>query len=170
MEINKKYKLEKAVSTDSLRPALQNISISRTHAMATNANILAIVPVTMAKDDTPGWLTPDALKLGRKVSPKSEEAMTITLNGKQILPDGTQMARPGNDEQPPDIAGILHSAKMNRKFKFGINVQLLKDLSDAIGSEEVVLELAQADKAILVRPVQSKAGEHGIIMPVRLNP
>ena len=46
MEILKKYKLEKAVSTDSLRTNLQNIYISRRHAMATNGMILVLVPAT----------------------------------------------------------------------------------------------------------------------------
>ena len=70
MEIQRKYKLEKAVSTDDNRPTLTNISITRQHAVATNGSILAIVPVKFEKDDTPGWLSPVALKLARKVAPK----------------------------------------------------------------------------------------------------
>ena len=41
---------------------------------------------------------------------------------------------------------------------------------DALGVEEVMLEFAAADKAILVRPIHSRDGERGLIMPVKLNP
>jgi hypothetical protein len=127
------------------------------------------VPVKFEKDDTAGWLSPDALKLARKVAPKFSDPITIILNGNQVLPDGTQMARP--TEAPPlRLYSILRNAHAKRKIRFGINPGLLKDLADAIGSEEVVLEFAAADKAILVRPIHSRDGERGIIMPVRLNP
>jgi DNA polymerase III sliding clamp (beta) subunit (PCNA family) len=170
MEIYKKVKLEKAVSTDILRTNQHNIHISKRQAMATNGHILAIVPVQSAKGDTDGWLSPDALKLARKVAPKSADPISIGLNGSQVLPDGTQMTRPGNDEQPPEVSGILHSAQANRKFKIGINATLLKDLADALGEELVVLEVGTPESAILVRPIHSKDGERGLIMPVRLNP
>jgi hypothetical protein len=170
MEIYKKYKLEKAVSTDMLRTNQHNIHVSKRQAMATNGHILAIVPVHNAKGDTDGWLSPDALKLARKVAPKSVDPITISLNGSQVLPDGTQMTRPGNDEHPPDISGILHSAQANRKFKIGINASSLKDLAEALGSELIMLEIGTPDSAILVRPIHSKDGERGLIMPVRLNP
>jgi hypothetical protein len=56
MEINKKYKLEKAVSIDPMRESLLNIFITRRHAIATNGHILAIVPVKSDDTDTPGAL------------------------------------------------------------------------------------------------------------------
>lgn len=168
MEIDRKYKLEKAVSKDPNRITLKNIHVSRRHARATNGSILAIVPIESSKNDTSGWLTPDALKLGRKATPNSFGNVRIELNGAQVFTDGTSIPRP-TEEKPPNIFRLLLDAHRNRKVKFGINASYLKDLADAIGTEEVVLEFSKPDKAILVRPQSGKDGAVGLIMPVRIN-
>jgi DNA polymerase III sliding clamp (beta) subunit (PCNA family) len=168
MQIDKRYKLEKAVSKDSSRENLLNVHVTRRHAVATNGHILAIVPVKSEKDDTPGWLTPDALRLARKMAPKGIDNIDIILNGQQILPDGTTMARPNGDVRAPRIFSILRRSHNDRKFKVGINASLLKDLSEAIGAEEIVLEISKPDQAILVKPVRGEDGTAGLIMPVRI--
>jgi hypothetical protein len=71
-----------------------------------------------------------------------------------------------NGDNPPKLYSILRDAQKKRKYKFGINVGLLKDLSDALGTDEVLLELSAPDKAILVRPLKDNAGEKGLIMPI----
>jgi DNA polymerase III sliding clamp (beta) subunit (PCNA family) len=167
MEINKKYKLEKAVSKDPLRENLQNIIIQGKQAFATDGYIMAVVPVKLENGDTPGLMSPDALKLGRKATSKAFDNITIALDGSQKLHDGTVLPRPEGDH-PDRLQSILSDAQKKRKFKFGINVGLLNDLSDAIGANEVVLELSAPDKAILVRPLKNGEGEKGIIMPVRV--
>ena len=50
----------------SNRENLQNIWVSKRHAMATDGKILALVPITFDKDDETGWMTPDALKLAKE--------------------------------------------------------------------------------------------------------
>ena len=167
MEINKKYKLEKAVTKDQMRESLQNIIILQDQAIATDGYILAAVPVKMEDGDTAGLLSPDALKLGRKVMPKGFDEIRIALDGSQKLSDGTVLPRP-EGEQPQRLQSILEDAQKKRKFKFGINPTFLKELSEAIGADEVVLELSAPDKAILVRPFKDNNGEKGIIMPVRI--
>jgi DNA polymerase III sliding clamp (beta) subunit (PCNA family) len=167
MEISKKYNLEKAISTDPHRTQLHNIFITQRHAIATNGHILAIVPVKSEDTDTPGTLSVDALKLGRKVMPKSFDDIQITLDGKLVLQDGTELPRP-EGEKPPRLYGILRDAHKNRKVRFGINVGLLKDLCDAIGTSEIILELNEPEKSILVRPLKDSNGETGLIMPMRI--
>ena len=103
MQIDRKYKIEKAVSTDTLRENLQNVFVSKRHAVATDGKILAIVPVQTDKEDEAGWLTPDALKHARKVSGKGLDSVRIGLNGAQILPDGTVMTRPEEHKPPQDF-------------------------------------------------------------------
>jgi hypothetical protein len=76
MEISRKYKLEKAVSTDPHRTQLHNIFITKHHAMVTNGHILAVVPMKSEDTDVPGLLSPDALKLGRKATSKSFDEIT----------------------------------------------------------------------------------------------
>ena len=167
MEINKKYKLEKAVTKDPLRESLQNIIILHKQAIATDGYILAAVPVKMEDSDTLGLMSPDALKLGRKTTSNAFDNISIALDGSQKLQDGTVLPRPEGDH-PDRLQSILDDAQKKRKYKFGINPTLLKDLSEAIGASEVVLELAAPDKAIFVRPLKNGNGEKGIIMPVRI--
>ena len=168
MQIERKYKLEKCVSTDESRPNLQNICISRRHAMATNGRILAICPVTLQEDDEIGSLSPDALKHARKVSAKGLESIQIVLNGAQVLPDGTIMNRP-EGENPPHIFRILKQAHSDRKYRIGLNASYLKDLSDALGNEELILEIGDPNSAILIRPVHGEQGTVGLIMPIRIH-
>jgi hypothetical protein len=168
MQIERKYKIEKCASTDPSRTNLQNIYISRRHAMSTNGRILAIVPVQVQEDDEIGWLSPDALKHARKVSAKGLDSIQIVLNGAQVLPDGTIMNRP-DGENPPHTFRILRQAFSDRKHRIGINAAYLKDLADALGNEELILEIGDPNSAILVRPVHSESGTVGLIMPIRLN-
>jgi hypothetical protein len=168
MQIERKYRIEKCVSSDPSRTNLQNIYISRRHAMSTNGRILAIVPVQVQEDDEIGWLSPGALKHARKISSKGLDSVHIVLNGAQVLPDGTIMNRP-EGENPPRTFRILKDAHSNRKYRVGINASYLKDLSDALGNEELILEIGDPNSAILVRPVHSESGTVGLLMPIRLN-
>lgn len=169
MNIDKKYRLERCVSTDESRPNLQNIYVSRRHGMATNGHILAVVPVKSCKDDSPGWLTIDALRLARKVMPKGSDDIVITLNGEQILSDGTTLTRPNGENKPPRLYRILKNALSNRTIRVGLNAGYLKDLADGLGTEEIVLEIGNPDTSIAVRPVHNSDGTAGVIMPIRLS-
>ena len=169
MKINRCYKIEKCVSKDPARSSLQNIYVSRRHAMATNGKTLALVPVCSEKNDIPGWLTPDALKHARRVSGKGLEEIHVSLDGEQVLPDGTTMMRPDGEEKPPRIFRILRQAHRDRAYKVGMNPSYLKDLADALGAEEVVMEFGNPDAAILVRPLRGEPGTVGLLMPVKIN-
>jgi len=168
MQIDRKYKIEKAVSTDPTRETLQNVFVSKRHAMATDGKILAIVPVQFEKDDESGVITVEALKHARKVSGKGLDSVRLGLNGAQILPDGTVMKRP-DDRKPPRVFHLLRRAYQGKYYRIGINAGFLKDLADALGSEDLVLECGQPTEAILVRPVRHEEGTVGLIMPIRLN-
>ena len=168
MKIERKYKIEKCVSTDSTRANMTNIFVTKRSAMATDGHKLAVVPVTFESGDTEGWLTPAALAQARKVTPKSMGDVVISLNGAQVLIDGTSIVRP-NEEKPPKTASILENVQKDRKFKIGLNVALLKDLADALGSDELVLSFGSPVSAVMVTPLHSKAGAMGLLMPLRIN-
>jgi len=168
MLIDKKYKLEKVVSKDPAREHLQNIWITRHHAFATNGMILAAIPITADKEDTIGWLSADALKLARKQS--STDDIRIELNGVQQLPDGTTLLRPDDSNTFPKIVPILLRSYRHRKSRVALNARLLKDLADALGTEEVVLELGKSsDEAVLIRSMAKGNEARGLIMPIRMN-
>lgn len=170
MKIDKKYRLEKAVSTDESRTNLTNISITRRHAIACDGRMIAIVPVELGEGDEAGWLSPDALKLARRVNPKGLDTIRIILNGTQELPDGSTIKRPSFDDvHPPKMLQILLQAHRKRTFRIGINASMLKSLSEALGSEEIVLEFGSPTETILVHPVHHEEGVCGVLMPVRLN-
>lgn len=118
--------------------------------------------------DTPGWLSSDALKLARKQS--STDDIRIALNGVQKLPDGTTLLRPGDSNKFPQIAPILMRSTRNRKSNIAINARLLKDLADALGTEEIALEFGKSsDEAVLVRSMSKGNDARGLIMPIRMN-
>jgi hypothetical protein len=167
MIIDKKYRIERAVSTDPERDNLKNVFVSQRHARATNGKLLAIVPITSEKDDTPGWMTPEALKQARKSSSAGLESLRIELNGAQALPDGTILERPDTGH-PPKIFRLLRQAHSGRVFKIGLNAAYLRTLSDALGSEELILECGLPNQAVLVRAVHESNGAIGLIMPVRI--
>jgi DNA polymerase III sliding clamp (beta) subunit (PCNA family) len=168
MNIDKRFKLEKCVSTDPSRVRMQNVHVTRRHAFATNGHILAAVPVESQKDDSEGWLTVDALKLARKVTPKDSDHISIILNGQQILSDGTTLARPETVESFPRVGHLLLQTLRHRTLRIGVNADYLKNLALALGSEEIILEIGKPDTAIAVRPVHDN-GAVGVIMPIRLN-
>ena len=170
MKIDKKYRLEKAVSTDESRENLANISVTRRHAIACDGKMIAIVPVEVDEGDEVGWMTPDALKLARRVNPKGLDTIRIVLNGSQELPDGSTAMRPSFDEvHPPRMLQILLKAHRGRTCRVGINTGMLKQLSEALGTEELILEFGSPSDAILVRPVHQEEGVRGVLMPVRIN-
>jgi len=170
MKIDKKYRLEKAISKDESRENLANISVTRRHAIGCDGKMIAIVPVEFEEGDEAGWLTPDALKLARRVNPKGLDTIRIILNDSQDLPDGSTVKRPNFDEiHPPKMLQILLKAHRGRTFRVGINAGMLKSLSEALGTEELILEFGSPDEAILVRPVHTEEGVRGVLMPVRLN-
>ena len=168
MQFDKRYKIEKAVSTDSDRESLHNVFVSTRHALATDGRILAIVPVTTDGEDEPGSMSPDALKHARKVSGKGLDSIRIGLNGAQILPDGTTMLRP-EKHNPPRVFRLLRRAFTPGSFTIGINASYLKNLADALGSEELVLMCGQPTEAVLVKPIKGNPGTVGLIMPILIN-
>ena len=168
MQIDKCYKIEKAVSTGSSRESLHNVFVSKRHALATDGRILAIVPVSTDGEDEPGWMSPDALKHARKVSGKGLDSIRIGLNGTRILPDGTTMQRPEKNS-PPRVFRLLRRAYKPRSFTIGINASYLKNLADSLGSEEIILSCNTPNEAVLVRPLKSNPGAVGLIMPILIN-
>jgi hypothetical protein len=169
MQIDRSHKIEKCVSTDPNRENLCNIFVTKRHAMATNGTVLVLIPVTTDTQDTPGLMSADALKAGRKVTPARESAIHISLNGSQELKDGTKIPRP-QETKPPRIFHLLRGAHRDRQYKIGLNATMLKTLADALGSEELVLEFGTQTSAILVTPKQSTDGAVGLIMPIRTTP
>jgi len=160
IKIDRRYRLEKAVSKDENRVALQNIKIEGNRAIATDGYILADVPIrNSSKSKKKNILLKS--KSWKKLVAKEKKNYEVELsesdftegsisypNWKKIVPDGS-----------------------SHKFKIGIDARLLYNLSQALGADKVILRIDQSDDrgAILVEPLAAdNNGEEGLIMLVRL--
>jgi hypothetical protein len=168
MQIDRKYRIEKCVSTDSTRTNMLYVYVTKNQAMATNGHMLALVPVKSDTGDTEGWLTPAALIQARKITPKAAGDVVISLNGGQVLIDGTKMVRP-TEEMAPKYDPIVKRAHEGRQFKVGLDAAMLKALADALGSDELVLNFGSPKDAVLVTPMLEEDGVIGLLMPLKIN-
>ena len=159
MQIDKRYKIEKAVSTDSNRESLQNVFVSKRHALATDGQDSG----DRSGHDRRRRRTrlDDSRRIetcAKGVRQRDSIRIRIGLNGAQILPDGTTMQRP-EKHNPPRVFSLLRKAHQGKYFKIGINAAYLKNLADALGSEELVLSCGQPTEAVLVKPLKSDPGQ-----------
>ena len=165
MKINKNCKIELACSTDKQRAAICNpyleIDDKGARMIATNGQILAIVPVDPQEGDKAGLVPVDAIKDARKAKPASLPEATLACNGNVKLLDGRQYPRP--DFAFPNYRAVLPAENRPAKFTVGIDAKLLWELAQAMGTQGVTLEFENELSAIKVRP--SAAGQHGSIKP-----
>jgi DNA polymerase III sliding clamp (beta) subunit (PCNA family) len=166
MNLDNKYQIEKACSTDPTRYVLQNVYITedKKHLIATTGRILAKVPVTIEETDDrgngliPGNVIADARK-------KNKRGPTLlNLNGSFQHLDGVSVPRtaegpfPRTDQVIPKNPVIKHTVTLNP--------ELLLNLAKALGDKErVTLEFQDqsGDPAIIVR----NGDAYGLIMPLR---
>lgn len=171
MKINKHYKLDKAVSTDEMRPILQKIYIDENVAVATDSKIMAIVPVELnEEDERKVMIDADVLTVARAYPPAEGAELNIELaEGKVILenritmPQQLQLLKA--EEMFPDYMSIM--PKGDPKFSVAINIKDLNRLSNAFGCTKLILGVYGNDKPIRVIPMSETSKEIGLCMPFR---
>jgi len=180
MKINKTYKLEKVVSKEPSRAALQQVLVDEKDkvAVATNGKVMAIVPVEL-KD---GWnrfvngvrlLPTEAITKARKIAKKNDLAR-IGLNGGAVLDDGTEI--PTVDHAFPNWRNILpKDANLDGGFSVALDAKLLHDLAEAINDGKdkaqrvVTLHFHKEAPEMSAIKVTTRGGEaYGVIMPCRI--
>jgi hypothetical protein len=180
MKIDRTYKLEKAVSGDELRPAINYILLEDDHAIATNGHILAKVPIER-NGESDGLLNPAAITTARKY--QKSDNLDISMQGNSVTIDEItrgdsrtgnfhivpRLLPSGEGETFPDWKSVVPELK--QVHKVGLNVNNLKALAEAIGADTVVLEMeaGQPHKGIIVRPVAKHNKAEGLLMPCRIN-
>jgi len=165
MKIGNKYKLDKIASNDHVRPAMNHIFIDGNTAVATNGSALAIVPVVIEEGDIGGMLSKDSFIAARKLAKNND--LQIKLNEAEKLIDGTQ--RPRLELSYPDYKAIIpnYSDEETRKIQF--NAKYLFELSQALGSDLITLEIPLSSKKAMLVYNLSLTNEKqvfGLIMPV----
>ena len=164
--------IEKAAGVKDVRHYLTQpyLDVERGAILATNGQILAVVPVDLDEDDTSGHVSIDAIKAARKQAPgsRADKVLSIKANGGLLLQDGQSYPR-GDLGKYPDIDRVIPD-KDKAEHVFSIDATLLKNLAEAIcepGNSQVTLYLNDSNGGIYVEPNQDDSKAHGVIMPCR---
>jgi hypothetical protein len=175
MKINKSHKLESAVSKDDTRCSIMQPFIQGGRAIATDGRILASVPIeTEEGEEVNGMRIPlDAIKAARKSTLKIIPDLSLTLTEKSAsVLSGASFPVPHFDATLPKVADIV-SAKIEKSeatFSVTLDVDLLKKLSEALGTEKVTLIFKDEKSIITVLPSGLENRENksfGLLMPIR---
>lgn len=175
MKIAKIHKLEAACSKDETRPGITQPFIQNGRCIATDGRMLASVPVeTEDNEEVEGKKIPlDALKAARKASGKlwADMPFTFTESHCSIL-GGASFPLHHVDVVSPKVAEIV-SARLEKEeavFSVTLDVDLLKRLSEALGSEKITLNFKDEKSIITVLPSGTENRDNksfGLLMPIR---
>lgn len=171
MELLKKYKLSKIVSKDELQPALNQvyINLKTKKAVATNAHILAEVPIDIENGE-------EAAEASGLISKQAFE----TIVGKRNVQVKENIINfedehdkykfeIHNDNAFPAYQDIF--PKEEPTVRIAIDSTLLHKLAQAMGTKEVILNISGPTKAISVAPLKTGPEEtespRGVIMPIQ---
>ena len=175
MKLAKIHKLESAVSKDDTRPAIMQPFIQGGRAIATDGRMLASVPIeTEEGEEVEGMRIPvDALKAARKATLKLFPDSTLTLTEKSAsVLSGASFPVLHPEVVLPKVAEIV-SAKLEKEeaaFCVTLDIDLLKRLSEALGTEKITLCFKDDKSVITVLPSGLENRDNksfGLLMPIR---
>jgi len=181
-------KIEQCQAKSDVRYFLRDIYLDKQDAdkpvlVATNGNILAVIPAIDADNDTEGFISAEALKAARR-----KECGSVTLNGAQDVLNGPSFPRPltTDDGRPdakyPDWRRVVpeNPGKPDICLDAELVIRLARALCDVKGNAPKMLRLhlARTDSgeidrtgAVYVEPDLSdpaEMGTFGVIMPCRV--
>ena len=175
MKLAKIHKLESVVSKDDTRPAIMQPFIQGGRAIATDGKMLASVPIeTEEGEEVEGMRIPvDALKAARKATLKLFPDSTLTLTEKSAsVLSGASFPVLHHEVTLPKVAEIV-SAKLEKEeaaFCVTLDIDLLKRLSEALGTEKITLCFKDDKSVITVLPSGLENRDNksfGLLMPIR---
>lgn len=156
MKLHKNVKIELAASKDAGRPAIGepylDIKDGTANLIATNDKILAVVPVELDAGDTPGFISGECLKAGRKLT---RETVQITTNGVCTFSNGATLPREGvaKDSQFPNWRAVVPAKDANDGgIVVVLDAALLWQLAQAMGTTGVLLKIKDDTAPILIFP------------------
>ncbi len=175
---DKQRKIEKAVSTDYGRPALENPFLvfdgEQGLLCATDTYQCVMIPVTTDDEDTAGAVPLDAIKASRRKTSDGRIELAekaATVRGLQEFADGeAHYAR--HDQKNPDLLKIRDNtiALGDPVITIGINATMLAKIQAALGADGrgISLEIRNPLKPVIVRPLGGRSGM-GIAMPIMMD-
>ena len=175
MKIAKIHKLEAAVSKDDTRASIMQPFIQSGRAIATDGKILASIPIeTEEGEEVEGKKIPlDAIKAARKASGKLWADMPFTFSETHCsILGGASFPLHHVDVKAPKVAEIV-LAKLEKEeaaFSVTLDIDILKRLSEALGTEKITLNFKDEKSIITVLPSGLENRDNkafGLLMPIR---
>jgi len=190
MQMNRKYKIEKAASTDTDRNPIRHVLISDGKATATNGRMIAVVPCAVSESDIQGTVTPDSLKYARTHT-LGDGALLLHLSSKEsvVAEDTAEFPRAltshtkGLGEQLELIRDTSAASESLREAEafvvpdrnpkqtvLTINPKMLLDLANALGdADQITLSFVADMDNIVSTPLRADGfeGAYGAICPIR---
>lgn len=164
----RKTQLHKIVAgKKEVRNTLKHIwlDVEKKRVMATNGRALVIQPVENCENDTSGFITVDAWKAGLATCRTLPVTRIDCAVDSLKTIDGANRPRP-EAGQFPDVDKCILSKDAKIKYEISFNARLLSNLSEALGSDIVRLQISEPDRMIKVLPAQSlDEKQTGYLMP-----
>jgi hypothetical protein len=175
MKLAKIHKLESACSKDDTRAAIMQPFIQNGRCIATDGKMLASVPIEAEEgEEVEGKKIPlDAIKAARKASGKLWLDMPFTFSETHCsILGGASFPLHHVDVVSPRVAEIVSSKleKEEAAFCVTLDVDLLKRLSEALGTEKITLCFKDDKSVITVLPSGLENRDNkafGLLMPIR---
>jgi DNA polymerase III sliding clamp (beta) subunit (PCNA family) len=182
MKIPSVCKIEACCSTDKNRAVLTScwLNAEKKELVSINGHCMTVMPVEIGEHDATGYVTPESIAMSRKIAGKKGQ-VEIDCNGALAVTNGPTYRRPQVDDLgtfPRYEQVIPNEDEYKAGFKVAFNVDLLKKISDALGTSGVVLEFSEKDgelHAIRVRPSALNEDKvpspmaFGVLMPMQLS-
>ena len=172
MKLPKHCKIELVASTDATRYVLCNPYLQGDKLIATNGRSLVMLPVEREPEDTDGAVNVEAFKLSRKVLSGIKDSQIIANGQLKVATKEGQMTIPRKDLKGgtfPNWEKVIPNENRGG-YKICLSAELLYDLAQALGGNEVVLEILDETSPIVVKGHSDHAiaGSIGVLMPVRI--
>ncbi len=186
MKVAAQYQIEKAASSDAMRPVLANawLETGKSRLLASNSYMLAVVPVEVEEGDVDGPVSGEALVSARKLA--KHETPNIACNGSLEVQGGPTFPRPASEGMKfPDADQVWPAAYDGEAgvdfYEVGFNPTLLLELCKAIGlvggkrfGAPCRLRIMRNTGTGAVDPLRpfeviGADGAKGILMPVKLS-
>ena len=167
IRLDKKFKLEKCVTKDDGRPSMKHICFERDFAVSTDGYNMAIIKVDRDPEDRMpenDLLLTEVFTQARKINGKFGEII-LDLNDRDYVKLANGITYPRRiDEKYPGWYNVIPDQKS--QFSIGINAKKLYELSQALGTEELAIEVISPFKPMRVYPTDINSQAFGLCMPV----
>ena len=173
MKTHKDCKIEAVTSRDATRMTLSVPYLRGGCLWASDGRAMVKLPVESDESDTEGFVPVDALKAARKLSGRLDKIF-VHLNGAASLANGASFPRPTSQTQGftnwPNCERVFDDAfGKETNFSIALDVKLLAAIAEAMGTDQVRLQMTDAQTVIRVYPVGDapNVNARGILMPIR---